>query len=66
MRWPTHLDTSLVAHSNGIAISEDNQQLYIASSNGIVVVDIETKEILNVSNKDCSGIDGLKFYKNHW
>jgi hypothetical protein len=63
-RFEIYLDIALLAHSNGIAISEDNQQLYIASSNGIVVVDIETKEILNVPNKDFSGIDGLKFYKN--
>lgn len=63
-KFAVYLDTSLVAHSNGIAISDDNQQLYIASSNGIVIVDIRTKAILNVLNKDFSGIDGLKCYQN--
>ncbi len=59
-----YLDTVAVAHSNGIAISEDNTKLYLASVNGIRVVDVKSKKILNQANKDYSGIDGMKFYKN--
>lgn len=58
------LDTAEVAHSNGIAISDDQTKLYLASSKGIRVVDIQSKKILNQPNKDYSGIDGMKFYKN--
>ncbi len=53
---------------NGIAISEDNSKLYVASiPNGIRIFDIATKAILN--NRDTlgvsQGIDGLEFYNNH-
>jgi sugar lactone lactonase YvrE len=58
------LDTEEVAHSNGIAISDDNTKLYLASRKGIRVVDVLSKKILNQPNKDYSGIDGMKFYKN--
>ncbi|MEP7371778.1 MAG: hypothetical protein ABI675_00230 [Chitinophagaceae bacterium] len=59
-----YLDTAEVAHSNGIAISDDNSRLYLASDRGIRIVDIGTKKILNHPNKQSSGIDGMKFYKN--
>jgi len=59
-----YLDTAEVPHSNGIAISDDNSKLYLASKKGIRVVDIQTKKILNPPNKESSGIDGMKFYKN--
>ena len=59
-----YLDTIEVAHSNGIAISDDNTKLYLASKQGIRVVDIQTKKILNQPNKEYAGIDGMKFYKN--
>ncbi len=58
------LDTFEVEHSNGIAISDDNTKLYLASKRGIRVVDIKTKKVLNQPNKASSGIDGMKFYKN--
>lgn len=53
---------------NGIAISDDNTKLYIAShTKGVRILDISAKAILN--DKDSSGIsqgiDGLEFYKNH-
>jgi len=53
---------------NGIAISDDNSKLYIASmSKGIKVLDISSKRILNETDTlDIStGIDGLEFYKGH-
>jgi len=59
-----YLDTMAVEHSNGIAISDDNSKLYLASSRGIRVVDVQTKKILNQPNKASSGIDGMKFYRN--
>lgn len=53
---------------NGIAISDDNTKLYIASMpKGVKVLDISTKKILNETDTlDIStGIDGLEFYKGH-
>ncbi|MBA4852126.1 SMP-30/gluconolactonase/LRE family protein [Emticicia sp. BO119] len=59
-----YLDTVAVGHSNGIAISDDNTRLYLASVNGIRVVDVQTKKILNQPDKASAGIDGMKFYRN--
>jgi hypothetical protein len=58
------LDTEEVKNSNGITISDDEKYLYLASNKkGIRIVDRQTKRIINESNKDFTGIDGLKFYK---
>ena len=59
-----YLDTAEVLHSNGIAISDDNSRVYLASEKGIRVVDIPTKKILNQPDTASAGIDGMKFYKN--
>jgi sugar lactone lactonase YvrE len=64
MNMEVYLDTVAVEHSNGIAISDDNMKLYLASERGIRVVDIKTKKILNQPNKASAGIDGMKFYRN--
>lgn len=48
--------------SNGLAASPDAQRLYVASSTGIAVVDISTKEVKRVVNntrETVSAIDGL-------
>ncbi|PKP34186.1 MAG: hypothetical protein CVU00_08025 [Bacteroidetes bacterium HGW-Bacteroidetes-17] len=53
---------------NGIAISDDNTKLFIASNpNGVRILDISTKNILNKRDTlgISQGIDGLEFYKNH-
>jgi len=53
---------------NGIAISDDNTKLYVASMpKGIKIIDLATKEILNQTDTlDIStGIDGLEFYKGN-
>lgn len=52
---------------NGIAISDDNTKLYIASTKGVRILDISTKRILNETDGlgISQGIDGLEFYKNH-
>ncbi|TMM56812.1 hypothetical protein FEE95_09940 [Maribacter algarum] len=53
---------------NGIAISDDNSKLYVASMPlGIKVIDISSKKILNETDTlDIStGIDGLEFRKGH-
>lgn len=53
---------------NGIAISDDNSKLYIASiPKGIRILDISTKSILNKEDTlgVSQGIDGLEFYKGH-
>lgn len=60
-----YLETDDVKNSNGIAISEDEKYLYLASNQkGIRIVDRRTKRIINNPNQDYTGIDGLKFYKN--
>jgi WD40 repeat protein len=59
------LETDEVKNSNGIAISDDDKYLYLASDKkGIRIVDRQTKRIINQSNQDYTGIDGLKFYRN--
>ena len=59
------LDTDELKNSNGITISDDGKYLYIASNKkGIRIMDRQTKRIVNHSNQDYTGIDGLKFYKN--
>ncbi len=53
---------------NGIAISDDDSKLYVASHpKGVRVIDIGTKSILNEPDSlgVSQGIDGLEFYKNH-
>jgi len=53
---------------NGIAISDDNTKLYVASwIQGVRVLDIADKRILNESDSlgISQGIDGLEFYKGH-
>ena len=62
------LESEEIRYPNGIAISDDNTKLYVASApHGVRVIDISTKEILN--KKDSlgltQGIDGLEFYRNH-
>ena len=56
-----------IKYPNGIAISPDNQLLYVASAvNGIRVIDIPSAEVLNGQDTTSAtrGIDGLKFYNN--
>ncbi len=60
-----YLDSEKIANSNGITISDNDEYLYLASKNGICIVEIASKKILNEPKKDYSGIDGLKFYKNN-
>lgn len=54
-----------IKHSNGIAISDDNGYLYLASyTNGIRILDIANKKLINQPNT-FKGIDGLKYYRNN-
>lgn len=60
--------SSKIEFPNGIAISDDNTKLYIASfSKGVRTLDISTKRILNKPDTlgMSQGIDGLEFYKGH-
>lgn len=53
---------------NGIAISDDDKKLYIASiPKGVRIMDIATKTILNQQDTlgISQGIDGLEFYNGH-
>ena len=53
---------------NGIAISDDDTKLYIASMPlGVKVLDIASKRLLNKTDSlgISQGIDGLEFYKGH-
>jgi len=60
-----YLDDPAIGGSNGIAISDDEKYLYLASyKTGIRVVDRSTKKVINEANLDNRGIDGMKFYKN--
>ncbi len=59
------LEDDEIAHPNGIALSENDQYLYLATyKKGIRVVDIASKRIVNKVNP-YSGIDGLKYYNRH-
>lgn len=47
---------------NGITLSDDDQKLFIASSEfGIRILDIPSKKVLNNFSADTKGIDGLKY-----
>lgn len=53
---------------NGIAISDDQTKLYIASfEKGVRILDISTRRLVNEADSlgISQGIDGLEFYKGH-
>ncbi|AUP80908.1 hypothetical protein [Flavivirga eckloniae] len=60
-----YLDSEKIPNSNGITISNNDEYLYLASGNGICVVNRKSKKIINEPKENYSGIDGLKFYKNN-
>lgn len=60
-----YLDSEKVSNSNGITISDNDEYLYLASSNGICIVEILSKKIINEPKESYSGIDGLKFHNNN-
>ncbi len=54
-----------VKHSNGIAISDNDRYLYLASyTSGIRILDIANKKLINKPNT-FKGIDGMKYYRNN-
>ncbi len=60
------LNDEQVKYPNGIAISSDNTKLFVDSwFEGLRIVDISTRKILNAKHKDTSeiGIDGLKYFE---
>lgn len=57
-----------IKYPNGIAISDDNTKLYIASfPDGVRILDMKEKKILNRADTTgiSNGIDGLEFYKGN-
>ncbi|WP_083157999.1 SMP-30/gluconolactonase/LRE family protein [Allomuricauda sp. CP2A] len=62
--------SELIKYPNGIALSENNEKLYVAHSEGIALVDMDSGQIsalevpegLKISRRE--SIDGLYFYKN--
>ncbi|MEL6987452.1 MAG: hypothetical protein AAGK97_06440, partial [Bacteroidota bacterium] len=57
-----------IQYPNGIAISDDNSKLYIATySKGVRTLDIKTKKIINDIDTSgmSAGIDGLEFYNGN-
>lgn len=60
-----YLDSKEISNSNGISISSNDKYLYLASTEGIRIIEIDSKKILNEQNKEFLGIDGLKFYNNN-
>jgi hypothetical protein len=60
-----YLESGDIANSNGIALSDDEKYLYLASyKTGIRIVEKLTKKIMNEPNLENRGIDGMKYYKN--
>jgi sugar lactone lactonase YvrE len=50
-------------YPNGITLSKDNKKLFIASeNNGLRIVDIATKRILNRPSLETGGLDGIKYH----
>ena len=67
-RLENWLQSAAIQYPNGIALSDDNQKLYVAShTKGIRIIDLQTKKILNEadSTNNTKGIDGLEFYKGN-
>lgn len=60
-----YLDSEKIPNSNGITISDNDEYLYLASNNGICVVETISKNIMNEPKDDYSSIDGLKFHENN-
>ncbi len=63
------LTSDAIQYTNGIAISDDNKLLYLATfQNGIQIVDKESRQIIGTATQDSTistfCIDGMKFYKN--
>ena len=57
-----------IQYPNGIAISDNNSKLYIASFNkGVRILDLKTKKVINKidSSGNTNGIDGLEFYNGN-
>lgn len=57
-----------IAFPNGIALSDDNTKLYVASFPfGVRVLDLKEKKLLNKADTTgtSNGIDGLEFYKGN-
>ncbi|NAS11528.1 SMP-30/gluconolactonase/LRE family protein [Poritiphilus flavus] len=57
-----------IQYPNGIAISEDDSKLYIASfTKGVRILDLASRELVNEAdaNNWSQGIDGLEFYRGH-
>ena len=60
-----YLDSEAIPNSNGITISANDNYLYLASDNGIAVIETASKKLLNKPKEEYSSIDGLKYYKNN-
>jgi hypothetical protein len=57
---------SFLKGSNGLTVSPDNRILYVATAEGITVINLQTMDIKPINraeNITDSGIDGLVFYK---
>jgi len=59
------LDNKAIPNCNGITISPNDKHLYLASNNGIAIVDLSSKELMNKPREEYSSIDGLKYHKNN-
>jgi WD40 repeat protein len=54
-----------IANANGIAISPDDKYIYLASDKqGIRIIEIATKKIVNEQPNGYTGIDGMKYYQH--
>lgn len=67
-RLERFIKSAEITFPNGIAISDDQSKLYVASiPNGVRILDLNTKEFLNATDTTnrSKGIDGLEFYNDN-
>lgn len=61
------LKSEELLYANGITLSEDENKLFVAHFSGIAIIDLATKNILQIrhsANMTLAGTDGLYFYQN--
>lgn len=59
---PDWLEWMSINEPNGIALSADDQKLFVATwDNGIQIIDMAKKKVLNGASPETRGVDGLKY-----
>ncbi len=66
-RLETFVRPEHVTHPNGICLSDDGKYLYVSHTEGVSIIDVDTRASRKVghpANVTLCGIDGLYFYRN--